>query len=353
MQFGKVIAINLPRRTDRRDALILAAAYTNFTITWVDGVLGSQVLDLTLPLRLDQNLPGEASKGSWRTHLNAIGRVIEDGLASALIIEDDLDFDIRLRQQLRDFAASVRTLTQPLASSDSRGEKRYADPSYLNPELEQEVRELRFNTREETIPPRVSPYGDDWDVLWLGHCGMSIPTPGTHIHARGRVVHTGDVTVPRREVVSTDGGPPTLIVDYPDHTRLTHHVHVPVCSVAYAVSQRGARRILYELSIRNYTSEYNNMLREMCDGEEMRTVKLTCLTTQPALFTHWWPRGIRKKESDIDSNRDGWREVGESKNIRWSVRMNMVRRSRAKPGDGWTSGPTRMEYMFFPAYLIC
>jgi hypothetical protein len=75
------------------------------------------------------------------------------------------------------------------------------------------------------------------------------------------------------------------------------------------------------------------MLREMCDGESMRSVKLTCLATQPALFTHWWPRGIRKKESDIDGNRDGWREVGESKNIRWSVRMNMEKLIKGETGD--------------------
>jgi GR25 family glycosyltransferase involved in LPS biosynthesis len=332
-QFGKILAINLPRRTDRRDALLLAAAYTNLTLTWVDGVAGSEVPDVTLPLRPDQVPSGDASKGCWRAHLNALASVVESNLASALIIEDDADFDIRIRQQLSDFAAATRALTQPLASSEDESERIYADPSYLHPESEQQVTELRFETREETIPPRVSPYGDDWDVLWLGHCGMAIPLTGTHTHARGRVVHTADDTVPSRHHVSTDGGPATLVYEYSDHTRLTHHVHVPVCSVAYAVSQRGARRILYELSVRNYTSEFDNMLREMCDGEEMRSVKLTCLTTQPALFTHWWPRGSRKKESDIDGTREGWRDVGESKNIRWSVRTNMEKLIKGETGD--------------------
>jgi len=160
---------------------------------------------------------------------------------------------------------------------------------------------------------------------------MAPPEPWTITHARGRVVQEGDETVPSHEKLSVSGGPGTLL-EYPDHTRLTHHVYVPVCTVAYAVSQRGARRILYELSVRNYTSQFDNMLREMCDGEEMRSVKLTCLTTQPALFMHWYPRGNRKKESSID-DRDGWREEAGSMNIRWSVRSNMEKLIKGETGD--------------------
>jgi len=77
------------------------------------------------------------------------------------------------------------------------------------------------------------------------------------------------------------------------------------------------------------------MLREMCDGEEMRGTKLTCLTTQPALFTHWRSRGSRRKESDISSVEDEWREAGWSRNVRWSVRLNMEQLVRGDV-DRWT-----------------
>jgi hypothetical protein len=164
---------------------------------------------------------------------------------------------------------------------------------------------------------------------------MAIPQPWTDTHSRGRVVLTPDDTVPIRSKLNTGEEPVTPINGYSNHTRLYHHVHMPVCSLAYAVSQRGARRILYELSVKNYTSEYDNMMREMCDGEEMRGTKLTCLTTQPALFTHWKPRGSKKKESDISSIKDEWRETGWSRNVRWSVRLNMEKLIRGDV-DGWT-----------------
>jgi hypothetical protein len=126
---------------------------------------------------------------------------------------------------------------------------------------------------------------------------MDIPTTETVTRSKGVVMNTPDITVPIRSKISDHYGPPRLQTEYPDHTRLVHHAYIPVCYLAYAVSQRGARRILYELSLRNYTWEHDNMLREQCDGEDMREVKLTCLTTQPALFTHWRPRGIKGKRA--------------------------------------------------------
>jgi hypothetical protein len=85
--------------------------------------------------------------------------------------------------------------------------------------------------------------------------------------------------------------------------------------------------------VNKYSSEYDNMLRELCDGERGKEAKLTCITTQPALFTHWRPQGPRKKESDIAVSDDAWRGEGESKDIRWSVRMNMERWVRGAVGD--------------------
>ena len=68
--------INLPTRTDRRDALSLAAAYSGLEIEYVDGVL---VSDDDLPEMRKILPPGGKDKGlkapalgSWRAHLNAV-----------------------------------------------------------------------------------------------------------------------------------------------------------------------------------------------------------------------------------------------------------------------------------------
>jgi hypothetical protein len=80
-----------------------------------DQLISLQVANITIPLSEGQSPPGEAAKGSWRAHLNAMQTVVEQELGSALVLEDDLDWDVRIKEQMKDFAKSVRTLTQPLA----------------------------------------------------------------------------------------------------------------------------------------------------------------------------------------------------------------------------------------------
>ncbi|KAF2116357.1 hypothetical protein BDV96DRAFT_645684 [Lophiotrema nucula] len=326
--FQEILVLNLPKRTDRKDAMILAAVHTNIKPKWIDGVDGNDVLDLTLPLRPHQSPPSRASKGSWRAHLNALRSVVENDISSVLILEDDLDWDIHLKDQLFNFSLACRTLIQPLLPGPHDNETQivplYIEQTYPPPRTDQHNYGLPLEARYPTIPPHTSPYGDTWDVLWLGHCGMLMPSAFTPGHSSMRIRYT-DTTVPARSNLDTNRSGSELIDAYPDHTRVVHHAFIPVCSLAYAVSQRGARRILYELSVRNYTSEYDNMLRELCDGEEMREGKLVCLTAQPAYFSHWRERGWRGKDSDIDvvGDDDEWREEGRSVNIRWSVRRNM------------------------------
>jgi hypothetical protein len=43
LQFERILVINLPRRTDRKDAMTLIAASTGLKLNWVDGLLGSEV----------------------------------------------------------------------------------------------------------------------------------------------------------------------------------------------------------------------------------------------------------------------------------------------------------------------
>lgn len=65
------MVINLPSRTDRRDALSLAARFTGFEPDWIDGVLGVDVEGKHLP-HGDRNSLAGGAIGSWRGHMNAI-----------------------------------------------------------------------------------------------------------------------------------------------------------------------------------------------------------------------------------------------------------------------------------------
>ncbi|KAJ4359568.1 uncharacterized protein N0V89_000123 [Didymosphaeria variabile] len=254
------------------------------------------------PLSQDQKPRSEQSEGSWRAHINAVRNTVEQGVFSAIILEDNLDWDIRLREQMHTFALSTRTLTQPLALAalTDNTKPTYADASFPDPSLSDKVTEMPFVGHPATIQPSNSAYGDDWDVLWLGHCGMQMPTQRTPNLAKGRVVFTPDPFVAGHDTVSIDSKESN---NYPNQTRVFHHTYAPECSLAYAVSQRGARRILYEASQRNATEEFDGLLRDLCDGGSDSATKLICVTTQPSLFSRW--------------------QDGRSDHVRWSVRMNM------------------------------
>ncbi|KAH7014628.1 uncharacterized protein B0I36DRAFT_369565 [Microdochium trichocladiopsis] len=93
-EHGSIFAIGLADRTDKCDALSLISAVTGFTITWIDGVRGSTVPDKALPIGWDR-------KGG---HMNTMRRIVDEGITSALIMEDDMDWDVSLKDRLADFA---------------------------------------------------------------------------------------------------------------------------------------------------------------------------------------------------------------------------------------------------------
>jgi GR25 family glycosyltransferase involved in LPS biosynthesis len=244
-------------------------------------------------------------------------RIVEQNLSTALIMEDDVDWDIRIRDQLHDFALSTRALIQPLSSDSSK----YADPTFPSGKSD-ELISIRLEDTPRTIKPSFSPYGDDWDLLWFGHCGIRFPKPDKTPHnPLGRVIQSNDVTVPEKQFIHFQWGDQDLVNGYPPHTRVVHHAAGGVCTVAYAVSQRGARRLLYELGVNKFSSAFDMMLREFCDGSNGR-IHGKCLTSQPQLFQHHRPRGARKGFSDISDHGDEYNEVAYSKHIQWSSRLN-------------------------------
>ena len=232
-----------------------------------------------------------------------------------------MDWDVRLREQLRDFALSGHALTQPLSQDRSS----YADATYPVPKdpNAKPASDLLFGSLPSTIPPKYSPYGDDWDLLWVGHCGMRMPSksvPNGDRIPKGRVVQHDDSTVAQKQyhyvVSSTDD-----LKDYEDHTRVVSHVQDGICSLAYAVTQAGARKLLRSVGLLEVVDVYDIMLRQYCEGSHGRGYH-NCLTVMPSLFHHHRPLGPLVSESDITPHGEGYNTIARTDNIRWSTRMN-------------------------------
>ncbi|MCJ1292122.1 hypothetical protein MMC34_003672 [Xylographa carneopallida] len=298
--FEKILAVSLPERTDRRDGLILATAVSDIEFDFVDGVHGDTVMDKTLPPGNHGHLPN-SSIGSWRAHLNAVAEVVHKNYTSALIMEDDADWDVRLKPLLRDFALSYNALARiPNATT------------------------LDYDSLPLVQPPSTSPYGDDWDLLWLGHCGMHLPF-------HGLAFHHNDTSVPEaKHLRSWDINEISPLVTYPPHTRVVmRQAEMPVCSLVYAISQRGARKLLYSLSLQKLDSPYDVMLRAWCEGADGKEAQL-CPGVLPQLFDHYRRAGSKTVDSDISEPNEEVREKEETLNIRWSVRLNMEKLLRGE-----------------------
>ncbi|KAI9840909.1 MAG: hypothetical protein M1837_001236 [Sclerophora amabilis] len=282
--FEKIFVINLPARTDKRDALTLAASLTHMKLTFLPAVYGPDVPDKAVPMGTNRTLLWETNLGSWRSHMNALREVVENGYSSALILEDDMDWDVNIHSQLRSLAVGTQYVT---------------------------------STMQPHRTAISSPYGSAWDLLWVGHCGEVVHTEPPHY--RNYTVHP-DPTVPPRDHCTGQH----RFKEYPARTRWIHETGSPVCTFAYAVSLAGAQKILYRQSLVGLDhGPFDNSLSWMCGAGEL---DMKCVSVTPPLFEQHMRKGSMGGDSDIrQGDPKAQREKAYTKNIVWSTRMNIDR----------------------------
>ena len=361
-QFQRIYAINLPSRTDHKDSLSLAAHFSALDITYADGV--TEVAQKALPpgeyhhltLKLSWEVPqqceqfangvfeGEASKASaaatsrrnastsrctnavfagaeqfttkgglkaWRAHMNVLREMVNRNISTALIMEDDADWDVRIKSQLGTFARAARLLTSAIAAG--LGTKSF----------EAQLPDLRGFV-QPSEPSYSSPYGNvnEWDVFWLGHCGQKLRPA----EEEGRAVISNDETVAESQHLHGFYGDSPIGAEYPNHTRIVARGQWGLCTIAYAVTNRGAQKLLYELSVRRADKAFDILLEELCDGTRGRP-RLTCLTVMPPLFSSHRPIAPKSSFSNIDlADQDApveYTSVAYTENIRLSTKGNL------------------------------
>ncbi|CAF9910117.1 MAG: hypothetical protein HETSPECPRED_009616 [Heterodermia speciosa] len=256
--FEKIIAINLPERTDRRDVLSLMSTMNNIKLEWHEAVKGEDLATKAWPSHWDKKLKmGEL--GNWRSHLSAIRRVVEEGYSSALIIEDDADWDLSLKSQLHMFAEKARIIGNvPL---------------------------------DKQTP---SPYGDAWDLLWLGECATPPgPSDSQIFPGAGDQAHW---------VFRTHGG--------------------MACLYGYAVTQRSARMLMGWLLDVDEATDF--AVGKFCSNH-------SCVTVWPELIGSHKSAGPRNRDSSISNQTDEAREKGETRNIVNSAILDMLGRIGPSP----------------------
>ena len=205
--------------------------------------------------------------------------IVKNKLASALVMEDDIDWDVSLQSQLEVFALGSQTLVDtPVKSSP------------------------------------LSPYGDGWDLLWLGHCAAGVDDDEPR-----RVLVKNDPTVPPPNRRVNFGDIPDMS-SYDDSTRIIFKSKGSMCTYAYGLSYHGAQKLLKYMSTDMYGDPMDVGLHNMC-YQAKRGFK--CISAFPQIFGIHRAVGAANRDSDIVSEEGGDRDIGFSFNIARSTRLNL------------------------------
>ncbi|KAI4195109.1 MAG: hypothetical protein LQ350_007387 [Teloschistes chrysophthalmus] len=334
--FERVFVINLPERYDKLDAFSLAASLTGFKHDVIEGIKGATIVNKTLPSL--ENLPPLIQRTdrkseeqhrrllarpfklcaevSWSNatfpmaHLTQKNRIVRDRISTALVLEDDSDWDVSFKEQLVDFATGARYV-QGL-----------------------------------TTKPR-SPYGDDWDLLWLGHCSAQQNLDNDQ---RRFVVENDPTVPPMNHRVNFNEVPKLVQMGYDNTTRIVFEARDGVCLYSYALSYRGAQKVL---RWQNNVKRFNPIdigIGNQCKNDP----NFKCIAVFPQLVDSHKSAGRQSRDSDIGQfDPKQIREKGFTYNIVRSTRLNienlMNHGQDAKIEDQWTdlpelTGPPRRKY---------
>lgn len=181
------------------------------------------------------------------------------------------------------------------------------------PDLAKGVRSLSGHSLSER---QHSPYGDDWDIIWPGHCG--------------EIMHKDDdrkYLIENDETVAPKDKQPSIKVgkDFPEGTRIVHRAGAPICTFGYAISYRGAQKILMALGVKGRGPiAIDNAMAWACAD---RLMDLQCYSIEPQLMQHHRPAGSVNKDSDIRAGAAGTstevRKKGITETIVLSTRLNL------------------------------
>ncbi|RDA95109.1 hypothetical protein CP533_2188 [Ophiocordyceps camponoti-saundersi (nom. inval.)] len=257
--FGRIYVVS-QKDSPRRQTIVQAANVTELTLTIPLQPVWTEDDERNFRLPKDSSIQ-RGSLLAWLGHLHALQQFLDSGLETALFLEDDVDWDIRLR-----------TTQAPLVSAAAR--RLLAPP---------------------TVDGRRYPYGhpDGWDLIYLGHCGdywhgMDIEFVDGHVKPSD-LASTPHAAFSDRSMSSPDHLHPFTASLFKNlgvspQTRLFHRSVFPLCTFGYALSRAGALRLL-QLGKKEPTTSghraYDVLILLSC-----RDYGLRCWTVNPEMFHH-------------------------------------------------------------------
>lgn len=216
--------------------------------------------------------------------------MIAENIESALIIESDADWDLRIKEVMQGVASAS---------------KRLVDWPFEAPQR-----------------PGIFPYGDKWDIIWIGHCG-------SFNRDNHRIYSFNDKSVPPEEHEYTFSSKPNDDQHRPG-TRSVYPIAYNVCSTAYAISRAGAIKL--EKEFQEGSDNIDLRLSEICRVNQA----LTCLGVWPQVITAAITQtNIDHPPGEIVTGGDTVTEWSPGPALQYSARLNAEKVFRGFPMEKW------------------
>jgi hypothetical protein len=257
--FGGLFVVSGPG-SPRRNNLIQSANVTelHFTIPTLPTWTEEQIM--AFRGKDDKSTITNGSVRAWLSHNLVLNEFLKSGLETALILEDDVDWDIRLRtQQVPLAATAARTLLPPAGEEYPWG------------------------------------HPDDWELFYVGHCGdyfttMDEPVGVGVVHPNNltelpHVVYP-DNTLPRRTDLHPFTSSLLTAFDVPQRSRIVHKSVSPLCTFGYAVTRASAKRLVEEYAPVNGNRGNIDHAYDVAILTACRDKGLRCFTVNPELMHH-------------------------------------------------------------------
>ncbi|KAL1384193.1 hypothetical protein HDK64DRAFT_311833 [Phyllosticta capitalensis] len=200
---------------------------------------------------LNRERPPVGSARAWIAHLDALRHVVAQNISTALILEDDADWDVRIRSQLAPDAGIPRLIREILGYKQVEPCAGIVGPDN--------------STLHLVSPPMLeeSPYTRDFDLIAFGHC-TAITTP----FSTTLTMDEEDTTLlPAQRLRALDDR--YAYTPLPNFTRRVIKSPHPTCTYAYGVTLKGAQKLLERLG-NGGGAAFDNEVGGLCWGNGRR-----------------------------------------------------------------------------------
>jgi hypothetical protein len=281
--FYRVEYINLPSRYDSDDAIFLQCMTSNITVNKTEAVVADTLEDKGLPPsdRPKPLQPGE--KACFRSHTNLWRRMINEGWPSLLVLEADAAWDV-----------NIRDINYRIAEG-----------------LDELINKFNFTEVPGTGPSEHDPFNvQNWDIISFGSC-----KDGKKHHDKNVIIQDPDSPI----------GAEYWGQNLTDE-RVVRKAGNLVCTNSYAVSQRGAIKLLLRSVL------YTGQPVDVAMGDMIRDDDLIAYSVYPPTFAQWTYKdglggeglnsnirgGGEKKKLKDEEFIDNWAKAKASKDV-WGL----------------------------------